>query len=79
MNDFRRRKDMFTVLKENYSYKIKDIKKMHPEEHLNIADEKESERKFRAKKYRSIFRIALIFIAIIFFLIIFVDVMGGLV
>ena len=78
MNDWRKRKDMFTVMKENYSYKM-DLEKMHPEEHLNIEDEKTSQRKFRKKQYRSVFRLALIFFAIIIFLIIFVDVMTGLV
>ncbi len=70
---------MFTVMKENYTYKIKDIKKMHPEDHLNIADDKESERKFRAKKYKSILRVALIFLAIIFFLFVFIDILTELV
>ena len=79
MNDWRKRKDMFTILKENYTYRIKDIKKMHPEEHLEIEDEKTSRRKFRAKQYRAFFRLSLIFLAIIFFLIIFIDVMNGLV
>ena len=78
MQDWRRHRSMFNTIKENFTWKVKDIHDLHPEEHLQIKDPEVSRREFRIKKSKAIMRLALVFLAMLFLVFIFVDIMNSL-